>query len=152
MPKRIIGDPETGYPGTWDDNGKRIQGIYRYVAYVYGADEVPYVHAKSMAEQRAKYWDPSRQALVIPFTGGQTYEFGSKLLSQTTDATMVLIRVEFQFPHQGPPPRSAPVRRSRSAMPSRTTTLWSVATEQIGVCNGTIGDGSGIAIHSEQVI
>jgi hypothetical protein len=104
MPKRIVGDPETGYPGTWDDNGKRVQGIYRYVAYVYGADEVPYVHAKSMAEQRANYWDPSRQALVIPFTGGHTYEFGSKLLSQTTDATMVLIRVEFQFPHQGPPP------------------------------------------------
>ena len=104
MPNRIVGDPETGHPGTIEDSGKRVEGIYRYVAYVYGADEVPYVHAESMAELRAKYWEPSREALVIPFTGGRTYEFGSKLLSQTTDTTMVLIRVEFQFQHQGPPP------------------------------------------------
>ena len=105
MPERIVGDPEGGFPGKFEDrDGKWVQGIYRYVAYVYGAGEVPYSSAESMADLRAKYWNPSRQALVIPFTGGCTYEFGSKLLSQTTDSTMVLIRVEFQFPHGGPPP------------------------------------------------
>ena len=104
MPERIVGDPETGHEGTLDHDGKRVRGIYRYVAYVYGAGEIPYRSAEPMAELRAKYWDPSRQALVIPFTGELTYEFGTKLLSQTTDATMVLIRVEFQFPHEGPPP------------------------------------------------
>jgi hypothetical protein len=104
MPKRIVADPETGHPGTLEDHGKRVLGIYRYVAYVYGAGEIPYRSAESMAELRAKYWDPSQQALVIPFTGGLTYEFGTKLLSQTADTTMVLIRVEFQFPHEGPPP------------------------------------------------
>ena len=70
---------------------------------MYGPGEVPYASAESMAELRAKYWDPSQRALVIPFTG-HTYEFGPKLLSQTTDTTMVLIRIEFQFPHEGPPP------------------------------------------------
>lgn len=40
----------------------------------------------------------------MPFTRGRTYEFGPKLVSRVTDATMVLIRVEFQFPHEGPPP------------------------------------------------
>ena len=104
MPKRIVADPESGYPGTIEDKGTRVQGIYRYAAYVYDQGEVPYASADSMAELRAKYWDPSQQALVIPFTGGRTYEFGSKLLSQTTDTTMVLVRVEFQFPHEGPPP------------------------------------------------
>ena len=104
MPKRIVADPETGYPGTLEDQGKPVRGTYRYAAYVYGAGEVPYASAESMAELRAKYWNPSRQALVVPFTGGRTYEFGTKLLSQTTDATMVLIRVEFQFRDDGPPP------------------------------------------------
>ena len=104
MPKRVIGDPETGYPGTMEDHGKLVQGVYRYVAYVYGAGELPQTNAKSMAELRAKYWDPSREALVIPFTGGRTYEFGSRLVRQTTDTTMVVIQMEFQFPHEGPPP------------------------------------------------
>ena len=104
MPQRIVADPETGYPGTMeDDHGEPVHGVYRYAAYVYGAGEV-YAYAESMAQLRAKYWNPSHQALVIPFTGGRTFVFGTKLLSQTTDATMVLIRVEFQLHHEGPPP------------------------------------------------
>jgi len=104
LPKRIVGDPETGYEGTIEDGGKRIRGIYRYVAYVYGAGETPYAAAESMAELRTKYWDASQQALVIPFTGGRAYEFGAKLLNQSTDGTMVLIRAEFNFTHEGPSP------------------------------------------------
>jgi hypothetical protein len=69
MPKRVVADPEDGYPGKIEDKGKWVQGIYRYVAYVYGPGEVPYASAESMAELRAKHWDPSQQALVIPFTG-----------------------------------------------------------------------------------
>jgi hypothetical protein len=105
MPTRVVATPERGYPGTLDEPGKgaRVHGIYRYVAYVYGPDEIPYPAAESMAELRAKYWDPSRRALVVPFTG-HTFEFGTELLGQTTDTTMVLIRIEFQYPHEGPTP------------------------------------------------
>ena len=104
MPERIVGDPETGYEGTFEDRGKLVRGIYRFAAYVYGPDEVPYRYAEPMADLRTKYWDASRQALVIPFTGGRSYKFGTKLVSRSTDATMVAIQIEFQFPHEGPPP------------------------------------------------
>jgi hypothetical protein len=104
VPKRVVADPESGYPGTIEDNGTHVQGIYRFAAYVYRPGEVPDASAESMAQLRAKYWDASQQALVIPFTGGRTYELGAKLINRTTDSTMVLIRIEFQFADNSPPP------------------------------------------------
>nr|MBA2599049.1 hypothetical protein [Actinomycetota bacterium] len=105
MPKRIVADPESGFPGTFEENdGTRAEGTYRYVAYVYGPEEIPYVSAESTAELRAKYWDPAQQALLIPFTQGRIFTFGPKLLSQATDTAMVLIRIEFQYSNPGPKP------------------------------------------------
>jgi hypothetical protein len=66
MPKRIYADPERGYPGTIEENGTRVQGMHRYVAYVYGPGEVPHAYAETIAQLRQKYWDPARRALVIP--------------------------------------------------------------------------------------
>jgi hypothetical protein len=57
-----------------------------------------------IAELRATYWDEAQGALVIPFTGGRTFTFGSKLLRHTGDATMVLSGITFWHPHEGPPP------------------------------------------------
>jgi hypothetical protein len=105
MPKRVVADPEGGFPGQIEEGGTWVQGIYRIVAYVYGPGEVPpaEIDRATTAELRAKYWDPARRALVIPLGSG-TYEFGPKLLSQTTDATVVIVRAEFSYPHRGPKP------------------------------------------------
>lgn len=106
MGQRIWSDPEGGFPGTWEeDDGSRAPGTYSYMAYVYGPDEVPHADAKSIAEWRAKYWDQAQGALVIPFTGGRTFTFGPKLLSQTTDETMVCMWITFKYAQRkGPPP------------------------------------------------
>jgi hypothetical protein len=105
MPRRIWADPEGGFPGKWEQNdGTWVQGTYRYLAYVYGPGDVPDASAKSIAELRAKYLEESQGALVVPFPGGRTFTFGPKLLSDTTDATMVLIGITFSYPHEGPPP------------------------------------------------
>lgn len=106
MPQRIWADPEDGFPGQWEDkDGTRAQGTYKYLAYVYGPDDVPDTHAKSIAELRTEYWDDAQAALVIPFTGGRTFTFGPKLLSHT-DTTMVLVGITFHYLHksQSPPP------------------------------------------------
>ena len=107
MPKRIWADPDDGFPGTWEESdGTSAPGTYKYLACVYGPDEVPDVHAKSIAELRTEYWDEAQAALVIPFTGGRTFTFGPKLLSLTTDTTKVLIGITFYYTHpqKGPPP------------------------------------------------
>ncbi|MGH2492300.1 MAG: hypothetical protein ACRDF9_12405 [Candidatus Limnocylindria bacterium] len=106
MPRRVVADPEGGFPGKMEEGGTWVQGIYRYVAYVYGPGEVPPagIDLATIAELRAKYWNSERGTLLVPFPGGRTYEFGPKLLSQTTDTTVVHVRPEFWFPHGGPPP------------------------------------------------
>jgi hypothetical protein len=79
------------------------------VAYAYGPGEVvpAGIDRATVAELRAKYWNSERRALVIPFPSqsGRTYEFGPRLLSQITDATVVHVRPEFSYPHEGPPPQ-----------------------------------------------
>jgi hypothetical protein len=105
MPQRIWADPEDGFPGKWEENdGTWAQGTYKYLAYVYGPGEVPDAHAKSIAELRREHWDEAQAALVIAFTGGRTFMFGPKLLSHTTDTTMVLIGITFHYLHKKPPP------------------------------------------------
>jgi hypothetical protein len=105
VPRRIWADPEAGYPGTWEEkDGTRVEGTYRFLAHVYGPDETPHSSAESIAELRAKYWDDAVGALVIPFTRGRTFTFGPKLLSDTSDATMVVPQITFSYPHAGPPP------------------------------------------------
>ena len=107
MPLRIVADPEGGFPGKIEDKGTWVQGIYRLVAYAYGPGEVvpAGIDRATIAELRAKYWNSERRALVIPFPSksGRTYEFGPKLLSQTTDTTVVHVRPEFSFTREGPP-------------------------------------------------
>ena len=105
MPRRIWADPEAGFPGTWEEkDGTRADGTYKFTAYVYGPDEVPYVHAEPMAALRAKYWDEAQGALVIPFTGGRIFRFGPQLFGQITDATMVLLQIVFKYANPGSPP------------------------------------------------
>ncbi len=108
MPKRIYADPEGGFPGKIEDGGKRVQGFYKMVAYAYGPGElVPAgIDRATIAELRAKYWDPARRALVIPWRGGRTFEFGPNLLSQTTETTVVHVRPEFHMPG-APGPKAA---------------------------------------------
>jgi hypothetical protein len=107
MPKRIVADPESGFPGKIEDGGKLVEGFYKFVAYVYGPGEVPPagIDRATIAELRAKYWDPARRALVIPRHIG-TFEFGSKLLSHATDTTVVHIRPEFLIPGRFPRPKA----------------------------------------------
>ena len=105
MPQRIVADPEGGLPGRIQDDGTWVQGVYRVVAIVYGPGEVvDGGDCTTLAELRAKYWDPTRRSLVIPFNGG-TYEFGSKLLGQMTDAAVIQIRREFSYPTTDGPPK-----------------------------------------------
>ena len=108
MPRRIVADPESGLPGNIQDNGTWVQGTYKVVAYAYGPDETPPadIDRATIAQLRAKYWDSGRQALVIPFNGG-TYEFGPKLLRQTTDATVVHVAREFFIPGKFDKPKAA---------------------------------------------
>ena len=111
MPKRIVADPEGGVPGKiQDDTGKWVNGFYKYVAYVYGPDENPPsgISLTTIAELRARYWDPARSALVIPRHGDArhgTFEFGSKLLSHASDSAVVHIRPEFLIPGNFPRPK-----------------------------------------------
>ena len=107
MPKRFVADPEGGVPGRMEEHGTWVQGMYRMAAYAYGPGEVPPadIDQATMAELRTKYWDPARRALVIPFTGGRTFEFGPKLLSEVSDTTVVHVRPEFSYPLEGPPPK-----------------------------------------------
>src|SRR5687767_2986415 len=107
MPKRFVADPEGGVPGRIEAHGTWIQGMYRMVAYVYGPGEAPPadIDQATIAELRTKYWSPARRALVIPFTGGRTFEFGPKMLNGATDTTVDHVRPEFSYPHEGPPPK-----------------------------------------------
>jgi hypothetical protein len=81
--------------------------MYRYVAYVYGPGELPHAYAETMAQLRTKYWDPARRALVIPGLRGDNFTFGPKLLSETTDTTMVKLQQEFWIPTQDNPKAAA---------------------------------------------
>ena len=105
---RIVADPEVGFPGKIEDDGKVVDGFYTFVAYVYGAGEVPPqgIDLTTIAELRAQYWNPRRRALVIPRPGGRPdgYEFGDKLLSHVTDTTVVFVRPEFVIPGSFPKP------------------------------------------------
>ncbi|HEX9437172.1 MAG TPA: hypothetical protein VGA16_08465 [Candidatus Limnocylindria bacterium] len=107
MPTRIVADPEGGFPGKIEDGGTWVQGFYKMVAYAYGPGEIPPpdIDRATIAELRARYWDPTRRALVIPWRGGRTFEFGPKLLSQTNDATVVHVRPEFHMPTKDVPPK-----------------------------------------------
>ncbi len=107
MPRRIVADPEAGFPGKIEESGTWAQGFYKMVAYAYGPGEVvpDSTDRATIAELRAKYWDPSRKVLVIPWRSGRSFEFGPKLLSQTSDATVVHVRPEFHMPG-APGPRS----------------------------------------------
>ena len=112
MPKRIIADPVNGFPSTIEDGGKRVQGFYKMVAYVYGPGEVPPagIDLTTIAELREKYWDAARQILVIPRHGDArsgAFEFGPDLLSETTESTVVHVRPEFVIPGRFPRPKAA---------------------------------------------
>jgi hypothetical protein len=106
MPKRVVADPEGGVPGRLEERGTWVQGMYRMVAYVYGPGEVAPadIDQETTAELRGKYWDPARRSLVIPFTGGRTFEFGPELLHGNADTTVVHVRPEFSYADPGPPP------------------------------------------------
>lgn len=108
MPRRIVADPENGLPGKIEEHGTWVQGIYRVVAYAYGPGEIAPSDADraTIAELRAKYWNAGRRALVIPFNGAE-YEFGAKLLNQTTDQTVVHVRREFFVPGHFDKPKEA---------------------------------------------
>ena len=111
MPRRIVAHPEGGFPGKIEDGGIKVQGFYKLVALVYERDEVPQrgLELTTIAELRAKYWNPSRLTLVIPSPGGRrdAYEFGPELLRDTTDATVVHVRPEFVIPGNFASPRAA---------------------------------------------
>lgn len=95
MPQRIVSDPKGGLPGNWQVKNGTYQGVYRITAIVYGPNEaVEAGDRTTLPELRAKYWDAARRSLVIPFNGG-SYEFGSDLLSQADDTTVIQIRYEF---------------------------------------------------------
>lgn len=106
MPIRIVADPQGGFPGKIEEKGTWVQGLYKMVAYVYGPGEVvpAGIDRATIAELRAKYWDPTRRALVIPWRAGRIFEFGPELLSETTDTTVVHVRPEFSHRHRGPKP------------------------------------------------
>ena len=110
MPKRIVADPEAGFPGKIEDGGRIVAGFYTFVAYVYAPDEATPqgIDLTTIAQLRARYWNPLREALVIPRAGGRSggYEFGHKLLSQVTDTTIVHVRPEFVIPGNIPKPAS----------------------------------------------
>jgi hypothetical protein len=103
MPRRIVAEPREGLPGKWEEkNGSRSKGAYRIAAVVYGPGEaVDAGDRTTLPELRAKYWNPERRSLVIPFNGG-TYEFGSELLRQAGDTSVIQIRKEFWY---SKPPR-----------------------------------------------
>ena len=107
MPKRIVAEPESGFPGQIEERGTWVQGVYRMVAYVYGPDELAPtgIDRATITELRAKYWDPARQALVIPLGSRHTFELGHELLTHVPDTAVIHVRPEFSYPHEGPPPK-----------------------------------------------
>ena len=107
MPQRVVADPEGGVPAKIEDHGTWVQGVYKMVAYVYGPGEVARadIDQATIAELRAKYWDSARRSLVIPFTGGRSFEFGAELLSENTDTTVVHVRPELSYSDPGPKPK-----------------------------------------------
>lgn len=111
MPRRFVAHPESGYPGKIEDDGKIVQGFYKLAAFVYDAGEVApsRIELTTIGELRAKYWDPTRRALVVPGPGARRdpYEFGPELLDGTTDTTVVHVRPEFLIPGKFPRPKAA---------------------------------------------
>ncbi|MDQ3400383.1 MAG: hypothetical protein M3470_05230 [Chloroflexota bacterium] len=111
MPRRFVAHPERGFPGKIEDEGKVVEALYKIAALVYDPGEVPprRIELTTIGELRAKYWNPTRRALVIPGPGARphTYEFGPELLDQTTDTTLVNVRPEVLIPGKFPRPKAA---------------------------------------------
>ena len=101
MPRRILAHPRDGVPGTIDDDGQRVQGIYYLAAYAYGADETPPAGRDTLTKLRGLH-GATQELLIVPFTGETTFTFGPDVLSLAGDR--VIVQIEFSYPHSGPPP------------------------------------------------
>jgi hypothetical protein len=111
MPRRFVANPESGYPSKIEQEGKKVDAFTMMVALVFGAGEEVYprgIEVTSIGDLRAKYWDPTRRALVIPGPGSRRnpYEFGPELLNETTDTMLVHVRPEVLIPGKFPRPRA----------------------------------------------
>jgi hypothetical protein len=111
MARRFVAHPKRGYPGKIEENEKKVDAFYMMVALVFDPDEEVYprgIEVTTVGELRAKYWDATRRALVVPGPGSRRlpYEFGPELLDQTTDTTRVHIRPEALIPGRFPRPKA----------------------------------------------
>lgn len=97
MPTRIPAQPQD-VPGHLKETGKRVQGLYNLVAYVYGPQEDVPAGRTTLSELRALHGGGTQQSLVVPFTGDIKFTFGPDLLRLNGDR--VIVQIEFAYKPQ----------------------------------------------------
>lgn len=102
VPRRILAHPQDGVPGTIEEAGQRVHGVYYLAAYLYGPEETMPAGMDTLSKLRALHGSPTQRSLVVPFTGEAKFTVGSDSLGVPDDRVIVLI--EFSYPDSGPPP------------------------------------------------
>jgi hypothetical protein len=104
MPRKFVAQPQSGFPGFIDDNGKQLDGVYTLRGEIYDAAELPPMPMPTFARLKAKgFWDPATSSLKVPFGDGY-FTIGPDILGNLSEAGWIRLRLQ----HYAPPPKAKP--------------------------------------------